>query len=134
LDFDIDEPGSNRVYHRDGGNWFWYPNEVNDVKNPTVNRVWFVRNERTGHGVWVRPGPHDGMPDGFSRIDVGVRRFHDAEDRGWWWGAWGGLQYLDGESVDNTDLVFWYVGHLEHHAGEGGDAWHDCGPNLQVHL
>ena len=92
---------------------------------------WFVRNERTFHGAWVFPGPHDGQPDGFSGIDMAVRLFRQEQDVGWPFGT-NGIGFSKGDRVDDNDIVFWYVAHLLHHANEGGDAWHGAGPTIRV--
>jgi hypothetical protein len=134
LDFDIDEAVNNRVYLRDNNSWRFYPKEANDLKNPATNRVWFVRNERTGHGAWIMPTPDDGQADRFSGIDIGVRLYHagSEEDHPWQFGT-NGLGFLNGEYVRNSDIVFWYISHMFHRAREGGDHWHSTGPNIQIH-
>ena len=142
LDFDIDGPDNNLVHVRNFGQWSSYPREANDVKNgdPRAETAWYVRNEVTNQGAFVIPGDSDGVADGFSKIDMGVRRFNlDEESHPWRykaspWGSWdwqfdtGGLQFLNNESVDKTDVVFWYVSHMTHHASDGNDHWHSSGP------
>ncbi len=131
LDFDIDGAANNRVYLRDNNGWWYYPREANDLKNPATNRRWLVRNEVTGRSAWIYSGPNDGHADGFSGIDMGVRLYHQSEDQAWPFGT-GGLGYLNGEYVGNSDIVFWYVAHMFHHAAEGGNAWHWAGPTIVV--
>lgn len=140
MDFDINGFTSDQVFVYDnnrpnegwGPGWHKYPQEINDVKNPGTDRVWFARDNPTEHGVWVIPGP-DGAADSFSNKDAGVRRYHYAEDQPWPFGAWGHLGYLNGEDVQEKDIILWYVAHLHHEAAEGSDQWHWVGPWLLVH-
>jgi hypothetical protein len=134
LDFDIEEEGNNRVLVEDNGKWFFYPKEANDAKHRYRNARWFVRNERTGSGAWIIPGPNDGHPDGFSKIDAAVRLYHPSEETNPWPFGIGGLGFLDGEPTGNSDVVFWYIAHLFHRASEGGDHWHWAGPTINVQL
>jgi hypothetical protein len=134
LDFDIDGADSNRVYGVDNKQWFSYAKEANDVKNPATNRVWFVRNEKTGSGAWVIPGHNDGQADRFSGLDVGVRLFHVEEESNPWPFGIGGLRFPNGEDVSNSDIVFWYIAHMFHRSSEGGDAWNGCGPTIKFDL
>jgi hypothetical protein len=145
LDFDIDGAEPNSVFVRKFGNWSQYQSEVNDVKdgNPAADTAWFVRNDNTGQGAFVFPGPDDGTADGFSGLDVGIRRYiHPEQETPWryernWRGNWewqfdtGELGFLNGEGVSNTDIVFWYVSHMHHHAHEGEDHWGSSGPAIQ---
>ncbi|MCP9462884.1 MAG: hypothetical protein NNA24_12685 [Nitrospira sp.] len=123
-----------------GAGWRKYTKEVNALKNPSKHRVWFVRDSRNSHGVWVMPGDGyppltgDGVPQScFSNFDVGVRLFHEEEDSGWIFGARGDLGYLNGEGIQEQDVVFWYVAHLPHEAALGPAIWLAIGPTLKVH-
>lgn len=40
----------------------------------------------------------------------------------------------NGESVNDTDVVFWYVSHMVHHANEGNDHWGSSGPFIKFAL
>lgn len=122
-----------------GPGWHKYTTEVNAVKDQPKHRQWFVRDSQTGHGLWVLPGDgyaplmNDGEPQScFSKQDVGVRRYHAEEDTGWMFGARRDLGYLGGESVQEKDVVFWYVAHLPHDAALGPAAWLTVGPVLKV--
>ncbi|RNL63894.1 hypothetical protein [Arthrobacter oryzae] len=150
LDFDIDGTDHNRVFKRNFGKWSSYTTEVNDNKHfdPRAETAWFVRNEVTLQGAWIFPGPKDGTVDNFSRIDVGIRRFNAEEELHPWryekapWphDTWnwqfdtGGLLQDNGESVNDTDVVFWYVSHMVHHANEGNDHWGSSGPFIKFAL
>lgn len=113
-----------------GPGWHKYTSEVNAEKGQ--QRTWFVRNQTNGHGVWVIPGSHDGLPDDFAKIDVAVRQYNILEDKPWEFGACGQLGYFNNDSVQEQDIVFWYVAHLRHEAGLGAAAWLTIGPTLKV--
>lgn len=130
LDFDIGGPDHDQVFVWDkhvsedegwGPGWQKYQIEI-DAKKPAANsqdRVWFVRDYQSGHGVWIVPGPHDGQSGNFSDRDISVRNFHRDENSGWPFGARGDLDFLEKENVQETNSVFWYIAHLPHRAAEG---------------
>jgi Copper amine oxidase, enzyme domain len=140
MDIDVNGAGDDQVFvHDDGGpnegwgpGWHEYTVEVDDVKNPGANRVWFVRDNPTGHGLWIMPGP-DGSPDAFAPRDAAVRRYRYAEDEPWPFGATGNLGYNNTEDVTQEDDIFWYTAHLHHEAAGGEIDWHWVGPYLRVH-
>ncbi len=152
LDFDIDGNGMDQVFVHDEGapnegwgpGWHKYRNELNAVKDPEAKRTWFVRDQPTGRGVWIIPGPGystitpnplqgDGHYDKFADKDVGVRRDRAEEDQPWAFAARGHLGYDDdNEGVQEQDIVFWYVGHLPHEAQHGELEWLGVGPVLRV--
>jgi hypothetical protein len=140
LDLDIRDAAGDQVFVRNDGapdvgwgpGWQKYASELNTVKHPPKNRVWFVRDNATGHGLWILPGP-DGTADGFSNKDVAPRRYRSAEDEPWPFGAWGHLGYGNSEGVQEQDIVYWYVAHLHHEEEHGEDQWHWIGPRLIVH-
>jgi hypothetical protein len=140
MDFDVNGFPNDQIFVFDnnrgnegwGNGWHKYTNELNDTKNPPTARVWFVRDNPTGHGVWIMPGSNDGTSDGFSSLDMGGRIYHYNEDEPWPFGAWGELGYQNGESIEEKDIVFWYVAHLSHSAAHGGDQWHSAGPWIKV--
>jgi hypothetical protein len=94
---------------------------------------WAVLNKRNFRGYVIDRRPFDGATDWFSRIDVAVTAYHGPEDLK---GALGTAtddelwKQVNGENIDGTDLVMWYVAHLYHTAHDGGDEWHVCGPIL----
>jgi hypothetical protein len=147
LDFGIADEDRDQVFEYIDGTtnegwgpgWHKYTNEVNAVKDPPKHRRWFVRDSQTGHGLWVLPGDgypplmSDGVPQsGFSELDMGVRRYNSEEDAGWIFGARGDLGYLNGEGIQEKDVVFWYTAHLPHDAAMGPAAWLAVGPVLKV--
>jgi len=147
FDFDINGNGMDQVFlHDDGASdrgwgpgWKKYTNERNDVKNLSTHRTWFVRDQPTGHGVWILPGDgyaplkDDGERDGFADLDVAIRRANPAEDIPWVFGARGQLGYdEDNQGVQEQDIVFWYVAHLPHMAALGPTKWLTLGPTLKI--
>jgi len=130
LDFNIGDPDNDQVFVWDkqvsedegwGPGWSKYLSEIDDEKPEanSQNRVWFVRDYQTGHGVWVIPGPHDGESGNFSDRDISVRKYYLDEDSGWPFGARGDLDFHEKENIQETNSVFWYIAHLPHKAAEG---------------
>ena len=63
MDFDVAGAGGDQVFVFDnnrpnegwGEGWHKYTTELNEVKHPSTDRKWFVRDSSTAHGVWVLP-------------------------------------------------------------------------------
>jgi len=72
------------------------------------------------------------LQSGFSNREVSIRRYTAEEDTGWAFGARGDLEYDNGESLQEKNIVFWYTAHLPHHAALGPAAWLAVGPVLKV--
>jgi hypothetical protein len=140
LDFDINGAPLDQVFVFDnnrpdqgwGPGWMKYTNELNDVKKPATGRVWFARDNPTGHGVWIMPGSNDGTSDSFSSLDIGARLYRYADDQPWPFGAWGELGYNHNDGIQEKDIVFWYVAHLAHAAAQGPNVWHSAGPWIHI--
>lgn len=147
IDFDIKGAAGDQVFVYDsnrpnegwGPGWRKYTQELNAVKNPGTGRCWFVRDNGSGHGVWILPGSNDGVADGFSSIDVAPRLYHFPEEGiPWPFGATyfddsgEHVGYDNGESISERDVVFWYVSHLPHQASDNGCLWHYTGPTFKV--
>lgn len=141
LDFDIGGFPSDQIFVYDnnradqgwGKGWMKYTQEFNDVKNPATGRAWFVRDNPTGHGVWIIPGTQDGTADSFSTKDGAGRLYRSLEDEPWQFGAAGHLGYDNGEDIQEKDVVFWYVAHMQHPVADGSSVWHSAGPWMLVH-
>lgn len=131
FDFDIDGYSNDQIA-RNGNDV--QPAEFNDQKSNTD--YWTISDTQTGLKVEVYPGNDDGTPDAFSQWDVAARRYHREETGNWLWGPRGeiGDLFMDSERLDDTDVVFWYVTHLDHRAIEGHQLWHYSGPRLRVVL
>lgn len=141
FDFTNQDGGAYEVFVHDrrdpdsdrGTGWRLYRTEMDDEKNPEAGRTWFVRDHRSGIGIWIIPGPQDGTKDRFSNRDVSVRVFKDSEDEPWIFGARNDLGYNEGENLEQSDIAFWYVAHLTHRAEDGPyPATPQVGPNLRV--
>ena len=140
MDLDINGAGSDQVFVRDSGaadegwgpGWHQYDVEVDDLKNPSSNRVWFVRDNPSGHGMWITPGP-DGVADDFSPRDMAARVYRYDEDQPWVFGPRGPVGYNNRENIQQRDDIFWYTAHL-HHEAEGGEVdWHWVGPYMRIY-
>ena len=140
IDFDVAGAPSDQIFVYDnnrpdegwGPGWHKHTNELNETKNPATNRRWVVRDHPGGQLAWVIPDAADGVADWFSTKDAASRRYQGAEDQPWPFGGGGHLGYDNGEDIQEKDVVYWYVCHLHHHAAEGGDQWHTCGPWLYL--
>ena len=143
LDFDIKGAGDDQVFVYDnnrgnigwGNGWSKYMNEVHDTKNPATKRFWYITDKLPRNGsyaVQVLPSDHDGVADAWCTKDIGLRRYYYAEDIGWAFWATTNLPYFDNQNIADSDVVFWYVGHLHHEAHDGADEWHNTGPWLYV--
>jgi Copper amine oxidase, enzyme domain len=141
MDFDINGFPNDQIFVFDnnrpnqgwGPGWMKFTNERNDVKNPPTGRVWFVRDNPTGHGVWVFPDDANGPADTFSTKDIGARLYHYNEDEPWPFGATGHLGYDNNENIQEQDVVLWSVSHMHHQASQGSTVWHSSGPWMLVH-
>jgi hypothetical protein len=145
MDFDIDGAAQDQLFthNKPGGGcagadegwgpgWHKETNEGGTIKLPELERYWWVQDQDTKNAMGIKPSGDDGTFDSFSNIDGARRRYHDGEDVGWAFGAWGELGYDDGEDVQEKDDVFWYVAHLHHIAADGADQWHRAGPWLWI--
>jgi len=130
LDFDLNTPGNNQVLEFNdppiigNSNWHEKKFEIRRFRDPGHHRRWRVRNSKTGETYDIVPGVDDNsaatMPDApFGRGDVWILRYHPNEiDDGAV--AIGppyeaGLDsWINGESVDNQDVVIWYAAHFTH--------------------
>jgi hypothetical protein len=107
------------------------------------NRRWQVRNTATGEAYDIVPGPDDGVatasPDWpFPQGDVWIVRYRGSEiDNGVH--ATGPPyeanigNFVNGESIENTDLVVWYGAHFTHDVNHEapGEFGHVVGPELR---
>lgn len=140
LDFDLKDASADQVFVFDnnrpnegwGPGWHKYVQEVDTLRNPPTNRQWFVRDNPTGHGMWILPGPNDTTADGFSVLDLGGRLYRFGEDAPWTGGSTGELGYNNGENIAEKDDVVWYVAHLHHVYPGDPNHWGYMGPTLKV--
>lgn len=129
FDFDIEGPENDQIRRETG---VVESTEFNDMR--TTSAFWTIQDSVTGQQVQVIPSSDDGQADDFSDTDVAVRAYKSSEVGRWQLGARGeiGDNYINNESINNNDLVFWYVSHLPHSASEGSSVWHASGPRIQI--
>ena len=149
LDFDIRTAGNNRVREFNDppliGNQNWHTKrfEIRRPRDPGRARRWRVENTRTREGYDIVPQLDDGlaatMPDApFGRGDVWILRYRGSEiDDGV---VAIGPPYeanidswVNGEAVDDHDVVVWYGAHFTHDVSHHGPALHGhvLGPDLK---
>lgn len=137
FDFDLRTAGSNSVLEFNDppamGSRNWHETKFEVKRFRERNRKWRVVNTKTKEAYDIVPGAHDGAaqttPDWpFGRGDVWILRYRSSEiDDG---SVATGPPYeagldawVNGESVQNTDVVVWYGGHFAHdlddHSGSG---------------
>lgn len=152
LDFDIRTPGNNLVREFNDpclpgicpSHWHNKNFEIMRFRDPARSRKWRVENTMTGEAYELIPGADDGVatasPDWpFPRGDVWILRYHGTEiDDGVV--ATGppyeaGLNsFLNGEPINNQDVVIWYAAHVTHDvaADPPGTFGHIVGPELKL--
>jgi hypothetical protein len=134
LDFDLEGSANDAVDEYDAGTWRPMITEAQRLRSPATGRTWRVRDKVTGSGYEVIPAPEEDVADAWSVADMWALAYGDNElDDG---GATGDLdgdrahmdRYVTGQSIDGTDVVFWYRAGFRH------DGPADCeiaGPTLQ---
>ncbi|MDT7687411.1 MAG: hypothetical protein QOE46_170 [Acidobacteriota bacterium] len=153
FDFDIRTPGNNIVREFNDppiiGNSKWHTKqfEIKRPRDPAHKRKWRVENSVTGEAYDIIPGPNDGeaatSPDApYPRGDVWILRYRSTElDDGVNCTTGGGGcnteanidKFVNGESVNNQDVVIWYAGHVTHDVSHEppGSFGHIVGPELK---
>jgi hypothetical protein len=150
FDFDLVTPGNNRVREFNNpplvgsSNWHTKKYETQRARNPGRNRMWRIENSVSGEAYDVIPGHHDGVatasPDWpFPQGDVWITRYRGSEiDNGVL--ATGPPfeanigTFVNGEPIENQDVVFWYGAHVTHDiaAEPPGIHGHTAGPDLKL--
>lgn len=149
FDFDIRTAGSNRVREFNDppllGSSKWHDKrfEIRRPRDFARKRRWRVENTLTGEGYEIVPNTEDGLatasPDWpFGRGDVWILRYRGSEiddgvvaigppyeadiDR-----------WVNGEAIDDHDVVIWYGAHFTHDVNHDGPAQHGhiVGPDLK---
>jgi hypothetical protein len=146
FDFDIRTPENNSVQEFNdpplvgAGNWHTLRFETRRSRNPARNRRWAVRNNVTGEGYTLTPGPEDGQADSFGIGDLWALAYRDTEiDDGQGFTtdpdlARAQLNRFVGRRtrIDNTDVVLWYAAHFIHDTNEEHEGFgHRVGPELR---
>jgi hypothetical protein len=110
-----------------GGFWSDVLQEGRQTPSPLLSTPydWQVIDKATGRRAMIRAGEHDNG-------EIWALRYSDLEN----WSSWGGAQasppgtagsvpavYSSGQSVQDTDIVIWYIAHVSSH-----DLIATCGP------
>ncbi|MBP1693704.1 MAG: hypothetical protein H6Q37_1587 [Chloroflexi bacterium] len=142
FDFDIRTAGRNLVEEYNnpplftGMNWHRKIYEIRRPRDSQRKRKWRISNTSTGEGYELIPGANDGAADSYGVGDVWVLRYHATEiddGQGFTTDPTKSKAQLDrfinGELVENQDVVVWYAGHFLHDAQHAGS--HIIGPELK---
>ena len=125
LDFDINGASADHIRQRRLFLFIpiWNKLLAEQTRNRAKNRRWRVV-DASGSGYEIVPGMHDGdPPDSWAGSDVWLLRYHgnEGDDGGATGGANGDAQHIDpfvnGESIDNADVVMWYRVSHRHASG-----------------
>jgi len=140
LDFDLHTPINNLVEEYNNPpiipntNWHKKIYEIKRLRDYGRHRKWRVSNTQSGEVYEIVPGPTDGVADAYGRGDLWVLRYHPTEidDGGSGVGTAADIdKFVNGELVENQDVVIWYGAHFRHIVSEQGPAeCHEVGPNL----
>lgn len=137
LDFDIASAGRNRFTQYDTRSFFTpLLTETKRYRDFIRGRYWTVENLATGELVTVQPGANDGIADTYARGDAWFLRYRSTElDDGQ--NSTGSNteadldKFVNGESINEQDVVMWYAGHF-YHVYAGGESGHLVGPDIIV--
>lgn len=142
FDFDIRTAGNNVVEEYNtppivgGSNWHTKRYEIRRPRDASRNRHWRIRNLSTEEGYLLVPGANDGVRDAYGVGDFWVVRYRGSSeyDDGQGFTTDPALsranidQFVNGEVVEDRDVVVWYAGHFRHSPGHGGVL---VGPDLK---
>jgi hypothetical protein len=142
LDFDIRTAGNNVVEEYNnppiigGSNWHTKRYEIRRPRDAARSRHWRIRNLATGEAYLLIPGANDGASDSYGVGDFWVLRYRGASeyDDGQGFTTDPALsrahidRFVNGEVVEDRDVVVWYAGHFRHTPGHGGEL---VGPDLK---
>ncbi len=140
IDFDITDSPNDQIQWDTITGYNVRPNEFNANATEAINHGWRVRDSVTGNFVDVWPGFTDFTIPGDNNLAVSNyasntvfgRLYKSSEDVGWTYGPNAQVPFNNGESIGNSDSVFWYEGYLPHTTGEGSDLWHSTGLRIAV--
>ncbi|MFI6364146.1 hypothetical protein ACIBG0_15500 [Nocardia sp. NPDC050630] len=102
---------------------------ITSTQPPTVAAI---RNPAQAVVVPPEPGSSEGVigPTPFSGIDGYVRRYRPEEDRDWPKKEMDELSFVRNDPCIDTDIVFWSICHLHHHADKNNEHFHGVGPDI----
>jgi Copper amine oxidase, enzyme domain len=126
LDFDIEGSGDDVVQQRglifaDRFPWTTIVRESSRRRTP-LSRSWRVLDATSERGYRIVPGVADGTADAYGVADLWFLRYHGDELEDGVMVVGGSAadtqarldQFLDGESIERTDVVVWDAGHFLH--------------------
>jgi hypothetical protein len=142
LDFDIRTAGNNVIEEYNnpplvgGSNWHTKRYEIRRPRDASRNRHWRVRNLSTDEGYLLMPGANDGTRDAYGVGDAWIVRYRGSSeyDDGQGFTTDPALsranidRFVNGEVVEDRDVVMWYAAHFRHSPGHGGAY---VGPDLK---
>ncbi|MBS1787937.1 MAG: hypothetical protein JST85_09460 [Acidobacteria bacterium] len=137
LDFDIASAGHNRFTQYDTRSFFTpLLTESKAFRDYIRGRYWTVENLASGELVTIQPGPNDGVADTYARGDAWFLRYRSTELDDGHNSTGSGTeadldQFVNGESINEQDVVMWYAGHF-YHVYAGGESGHLVGPDIIV--
>lgn len=138
FDFDLATAGRNRFTEYDTRS-FGTPllTEVKRYRDYIRDRYWLVENLVSNEQLMIEPGHDDGIADDYGRGDAWFLRYRSTElDDGVNTTGPNNTEakldnFVNGESIDEQDVVMWYGAHF-HHIFAGGESGHLVGPDLIV--
>jgi hypothetical protein len=143
IDFALDGNGTDQIQRDAGAGFVTMTQEFNAPATSAVNHAWRVRDSVTGLYVDVLPGFTDfSIPtsdltvpvSGYDHNTAFGRLYRASEDTGWTQGPNTQVPYNNNQSIDDTDVVFWYEAYMPHGAAEGSALWHSTGVRLVTSL
>jgi hypothetical protein len=143
FDFDIDGAGHDRVYETNQAMHIPESDDRPGVEitsealrlNDQGTLYWTLRDWVSGRGYRLSPGPGDEVPAGkFGVGDVWLLRYNAAQiDDAGQPGPACAIKFdnfINGETLQDQDIVMWYRGGAFHHGGDLDDC-HRVGPLLE---
>ena len=135
MDFDVAGHRSNRVETWDGTQWNLVTREARQLRGAMIQK-WRVSDPETGSAYEIVPGENDSTADYFGQGDAWILAYHPGEldDSALTGAAQTALSsFVNGESVDNQDIVFWYGAHFRHSFDQDPrrDVGHIVGPTIR---
>jgi len=124
FDFDLEGGSSNWIDQYSSGAWSNVASEAALLQDPPNGRKWRVRDGATNAGYEIIPGSGDGIADEFAVSDVWALSYSGSEkDDGGATSAPNGdaahiSNYVNGQSLQGTDVVLWYRAGVTHDTDE----------------
>lgn len=145
MDIDVVSSVANRSITVKNGVHTIQPFEWNGVKEAVGNEILVTSLNDVRKVLRIFPGPNDGTFNTFARWDYGGRRFPSTKNDPWLpldpnlVADIGDLEDINNpattanmEVIDNADLEYWYVAHLQHSLAQGAMQVLGVGPTVQV--